>query len=99
MKILENLANILNTGDNIPKNINEVYEMYLDNEFITKNHIKKGISEWLLKLVFFFIAPFYGIIFLTGIFQIKSLMSALFALIKKSSISRFKFDDVNWIYR
>lgn len=89
VKVFENLAKNLDTGNNILKNINEVYEIYLENELIKQNHIKSEIGESLLKFMFFFIAPLYGIIFLIGIFQIKSLMGALFDLIKRSTISYY----------
>ena len=87
--IFENLKNKLDTGENIPKNIIEVYEIYLDNKYITKSHIKEKIGGFLLKFMFFFIGPLFGITFLIGIFQIKSLMSALFDLIKKSVITYY----------
>ena len=40
--------------------------------------------------MFFVIGPLFGIVFLIGIFQIKSLMNALVELIKKSSVDYFK---------
>ena len=39
--IFKELDSLLNEHENIPKSINEVYEIYLENEFITKSHIKK----------------------------------------------------------
>ena len=54
VKVLENLAKNLNAGGNIQKNITEVYEIYLENELITQNHIKNEIGETLLKFMFFF---------------------------------------------
>ena len=40
INIFKGLNKVLNEGENKPKSINEVYEMYLENELITKSHIK-----------------------------------------------------------
>ena len=86
---LENLAAKLKEENNKKKNINEIYEIYLKNEFISKSHIRKNISKKILKFMIFFIGPLFSIIFLIGIFQVKSLMNALFGLIKKSVINYY----------
>ena len=72
------------------KSIDEVYEKYLDNLFINKSNIKNDIKSGILKLMIFFIGPLFGIIFLIGIFQVKSIMNALANLVKDSSISYYK---------
>ena len=54
INIFRGLKKVLNEGENKPKSINEVYEMYLENELITKSHIKKQVREVLLKFMFFF---------------------------------------------
>ena len=88
--VFKNLEDVLNKGENKPKTINAVYEMYLKNEFITKNHIKKHVGQFLLKFMFFFEGPIFGIIFLIGIFQMKSIMNALGNLIKDSIMSFYE---------
>ena len=90
INVLDELKDLLDKGDNRPKSINEVYEIYLENEVITKSHIKDKISELLLKIMFFFEGPSYGVIFLIGIFQMKSLMNALLELLKNSIITFYK---------
>ena len=82
--VFDNLKNVLNKKENKPKSIDQVYEMYLENEVITKSHIREQINELFLKFMFFFEGPLYGIVFLIGIFQMKSLESALSDLIKNS---------------
>ena len=87
--IFKELEFLLNKHENIPKSINEVYEIYLENEFITKSHIKKKVGGCFLKFIFFFTGPLFGTIFLIGIFQMKSLMKALGDLIVDSGISYY----------
>ena len=87
--VFKDLEYLLNKHDNIPKSINEVYEIYLENEFITKSHIKKKTGQCFLKFIFFFLGPLFGVIFLIGIFQMKSLMKALSDLIQESGVSYY----------
>ena len=68
---LGSLLELIEKDGNEQKTIDEIYEIYQKNEFITKSHIREPINKCLLKFIFFFIGPLYGIIFLTGIFQIK----------------------------
>ena len=72
------------------KKIEEVFEDYFGTQFITKSEVKKGINGLLLKFIFFVIGPLYGIIFLIGIFQMKSIMNALADLVKDSTVMFFK---------
>ena len=88
--IFKELDSLLNEHENVPKSINEVYEIYLENEFITKSHIREKVGNCLLKFSFFFIGPLYGIIFLIGIFQMKSLLKSLGNLIVDSGVSYYK---------
>ena len=90
IEVLEEVTKNLNKGENIPKSITEVYETYLDYEFITKSHIRNKVDDCFLKFIFFVIGPLFGVIFLIGIFQIKSLLNALFELLKNSSIDYYK---------
>ena len=90
IEIFDNLKDLLNKHENKPKNINEVYEIYLENEVITKSHVRKQASELLLKFMFFVEGPLYGTIFLIGIFQMKSLMNALSQLINNSISSYYE---------
>ena len=83
---LGSLLELIEKDGNEQKTIDEIYEIYQKNEFITKSHIREPINKCLLKFIFFFIGPLYGIIFLIGIFQIKSLMNALLELLKSSAI-------------
>jgi len=90
VNVLENLASNLK-GDSIEKKtFNEIYEKYIDNDTLNKSQIKNTSGECLLKIMFYIIAPLFGIIFLTGIFQIKSLLNALWDLIKESVV--YKYD-------
>ena len=89
IQVFQDLEKVLNERENKPKSINEVYEMYLENEFITKSHIKNQVGNFLLKFMFFFEGPIYGIIFLIGIFQMKSIMKALGDLIQDSAVSYY----------
>ena len=67
-----------------------IYRRHSGKQYIRKSHIKEGINDFLLKFMFFFIAPLFGILFLIGIFQMKSIMNALGDLIKDSSIKFYK---------
>ena len=71
INVLTDLTDELKNNKNKTKFIDKIYEIYLDNQFITKSHIKDNINSCILKFVFFVIGPLYGIIFLIGIFQMK----------------------------
>jgi len=77
IEVLEEVTNYLKKNENIPRSISEIYDIYLENEFISKSHIKNKVNDCLLKFIFFVVGPTFGIIFLIGIFQVKSLMNAL----------------------
>ena len=84
IEVLQEVTNYLNKDENIPKNISEIYDIFIDNDFMTKSHLKDKVNDCLLKFMFFVVGPAFGIIYLIGIFQIKALMNALLELIKKS---------------
>ena len=84
IEVLQEVTNYLNKDENIPKSISEIYDIFIDNDFMTKSHLKEKVNECLLKFMFFVVGPAFGIIYLIGIFQIKALMNALLELIKKS---------------
>ena len=84
IEVLQEVTNYLNKDENIPKSISEIYDIFIDNDFITKSHLKDKVNDCLLKFMFFVVGPAFGIIYLIGIFQIKALMNALLELIKKS---------------
>jgi len=90
IEVFDEIASYLNKNENIPRSITEIYDIYIDNEFITKSHIRNVVNECLLKFMFFVVGPIYGIIFLIGIFQIKSLMNAFLELIKRSFIDYYR---------
>ena len=84
---LHNLGNKLDTCYKENMTFNDVYADYFDNQYITtKSHVKKGIKEYCLMSMIFIYGPIFGIVFLIGVFQIKSIMNALFNLIKESCI-------------
>ena len=89
VKFLDDLKTKLNSKENEEKTFDEIYEDYLDSEFITKSHIKEKIDKYCLKFMIFFFGPFFGITFLIGIFQIKSIMNALLNLITESCIKYY----------
>ena len=91
ISVFKKLEDVLNKADNKPNSIDEIYEsLYLDNEYLTNTHLRKNINKHFLRFIFFIEGPIYGIVFLTGIFEIKSVMNALFEVIKESSINYFK---------
>ena len=93
ISVFQNLKKVLD--DDKQKNIEKIYEsLYLKNEDVKKNHLRENIDKHLFRFIFFIEGPFYGIIFLNGIFQMKSLMNALFEIIKDSSINYFNVDFV-----
>ena len=89
VKFFDDLKTKLNSPENEEKTFDEIYEDYLDSEFITKSHIKEKIDKFCLKFMIFFFGPFFGITFLIGIFQIKSIMNALLNLITESCIKYY----------
>ena len=84
VKVFKDLEEVLNEKEGDKKTINEVYEKYVGNKFITKSKIKQEVSDILLRFMFFFIGPIFGIIYLIGIFQMKSIMNALWDLVQVS---------------
>ena len=89
VKFFDDLKTKLNSPENEEKTFDEIYEDYLDSEFITKSHINEKIDKYCLKFMIFFFGPFFGITFLIGIFQIKSIMNALLNLITESCIKYY----------
>ena len=72
------------------KKIDDVYKDYLNTEFIIKDEIRENINDFTLKFIFFVIGPLYGIIYLIGIFLMKSMMNSLGDLVKDSTTMFFK---------
>ena len=62
IEVFDEIASYLNKNENIPRSITEIYDIYIDNEFITKSHIRNVVNECLLKFMFFVVGPIYGII-------------------------------------
>ena len=89
VKVFKDVKKVLNEGEKGNKSINEVYERYLENKFITKSHVKKEIGQCLLKFMFFFVGPLFGTIFLIGVFQVISILNALSDLLKDSFITYY----------
>ena len=89
-EVFDDINNVLKEDINIQKSIDQIYEKYLENHFISKTHIKKQIGDCFLKFIFFIIGPTFGIIFLIGIFQMKSLMNSLGDLISTSFVDYYK---------
>ena len=88
VKVFKDLEEVLNEDEKNKKSINEVYENYVEYKFITKSQ-KQKVGDFLLKFMFFFEGPFFGIIYLIGIFQMKSIMKALFDLLKESFVNYY----------
>ena len=97
VKVFKDLEEVLNEDEKNKKSINEVYENYVEHKFITKSQIKQKVGDFLLKFMFFFEGPFFGIIFLIGIFQMKSIMKALFDLLKESFVNYYNCQFKNQI--
>ena len=80
VKILRRLKKQLKEKNSI----NEAYGDYLNDEDIIKRSIKTDCNEWLLRFMFYIIAPLFTIINLIGIFQIISVQKAVLALFTSS---------------
>ena len=89
IEVLDGLSYELKNSKKDATNIDIIYENYLDNQFISRSHIKDNINGC-IKFIFFVIGPLYGIIFLMGIFQMKSIMGALSNLVEDSTVMFFK---------
>ena len=72
--------------DSIPN----AYEDLLNNEDITKRKLLEGTNHCLMKFMFYFVAPIFGIVFLIGIFQIISVKKSLENLLIESSKQYYK---------
>ena len=84
---LENLKDELEKS---PENkLDKIYANNIDRKFIANSHIKEDINVCFLRFIFLFMGPLYGIIFLIGIFQMKSILNALADLIKSSFVDFF----------
>ena len=99
IQILNNLYVTLNTKENETKDLDEIYEDYLDDEDDKK--IKEGISDQRI-IIMLIIGGFHLIINLVGIFTIKSIMNTLFDVFfdalkyfiyKKSELQEFNLTD------
>ena len=99
IQILNNLYVTLNTKENETKDLDEIYEDYLDDEDDKK--IKEGISDQCI-IIMLIIGGFHLIINLVGIFTIKSIMNTLFDVFfdalkyfiyKKSELQEFNLTD------
>ena len=86
IKFLDDVKTNLDSKKNKKKTFDKIYEDYLETEFLTKSHVKEEINKPFLISMIFIYGPFFGIIFLIGVFQIKSIMNALFNLITESCI-------------
>ena len=86
IKFLDDVKTNLDSEKNEKKTFDKIYEDYLETEFLTKSHVKEEIKKPFLISMIFIYGPFFGIIFLIGVFQIKSIMNALFNLITESCI-------------
>ena len=62
IEVLQEVTNYLNKDENIPKSISEIYDIFIDNDFMTKSHLKEKVNECLLKFMFFVVGPAFGII-------------------------------------
>ena len=87
IKIFRRLEDALAKDEN--QSINNVYETLLNNENISKREI--GVNnDCLLKFMFYFFAPIFNIIFLIGIFEIKSFEKSLRDLLKASMVKYYE---------
>ena len=89
VKFLDDLKTKLDSQENEEKTFDDIYDDYLDSEYITKSHIKKKLNKCYLIFMIFIFGPIFGSIYLIGIFQIKSIMNALFDLITESCMKYY----------
>ena len=66
------------------KSIIDTYKVFYKADDITKRKIKNNINNCLLYFMFYIIAPIFITLNLIGIFQIKSIMNALFIVLKRA---------------
>ena len=90
ISVLNQLQTELHSQDNNSKNINEVYEKYLNNEDMKKREIKEGTSTFILNFVIYALAPILSIIFLIGTFQLISILNSMSDLLKESTVAYYK---------
>ena len=97
--IMNNINKKLNEGNNMNKDLEEIYKDYIKNEY--EKNFKNGMSDCYI-IFMLVIGAIYVIINLTGIFTIKSVMDALFKtfkvslknfLYKKSYLDKYKLTD------
>jgi len=72
-----------------PSIIDDSNDFYSSDD-ITKRELKDGLSNFTIYFIYYIIAPFFAITNLIGIFEIKSIIDALFKVLKNSNIYFFK---------
>ena len=70
--------------------LNDIYELYINNEDITKKFIKENTGRCALDFMCCFISPVFIIINLIGIFESISIMNNVFQILKNSVVIYFK---------
>lgn len=88
IKILNNISK--NLSENKSKTIDKVYENYFNNKNVKKRKIRKSTNKCLVYFMFYIISPIFVIINLIGIFEVVSIMKALFYVLKYVLIIYFE---------
>ena len=67
----------------------DVYKDYYNADEITMRELKNGLNDCLLCFMFYFIIPLSSMIYLLGVFEIKSIMNAILVVMKNSMAKYF----------
>ena len=67
----------------------DVYKDYYNADEITMRELKNGLNDCLLCFMFYFIIPIFSMIYLIGVFEIKSIMNAILVVMKNSMANYF----------
>ena len=67
----------------------DVYKDYYNADEITLRELKNGLNDCLLCFMFYFIIPIFSMIYLIGVFEIKSIMNAILVVMKNSMANYF----------
>ena len=73
------------------KNLDELYEPYLNNDEISKRDIKPNTTRCSLFFMLYVISPAFSIINLVGIYESITILKIIFKLLKNSAIYYFKY--------
>ena len=88
--VLLDIAETLKAGNNLKRSMSEIFIDFNYNEIVSKDKIVDKVGGTFYKYMLFIFEPIIMIIFLIGIFQLKSINDALFNFLKESGIKFYE---------